>query len=127
MHKYWLIFCAPHVTLLTMDVVHKNNDSVLQGMLQDELERCKQVVSSLREDIAALPKGSLHQRKRNYKGKVAVYHFCKFRKEGKSVYEHVPVKRVALLEMQICDRRKKEDSLKKFNARLRYLKKLLKV
>jgi len=113
--------------VLAMNVVHKNNDSVLQGMLQDELERCEQIVGSLREDIAELPKGSLHQRKRNYKGKVALYHFCKFRKEGKSVYEHVPAKRVALLEKQICDRRKKEDSLKKFNARLRYLKKLLKV
>ena len=110
-----------------MKVVHKNNDIVLQGMLKDELERCEQIVSSLRESIAELPKGSLHQRKRNYKGKVAIYNFCKFRKEGKSVYEHVTAKRVALLENQINDRRKKEASLKKFNVRLRYLKKLLKV
>ena len=121
------MFCAPHAIRLSMNVVHKNNDIVLQGMLQDELERCMQVVSSLRGDIAELPKGSLHQRKRNYKGKVSIYHFCKYRKEGKSVYEHVPARRVVLLEKQICDRRKKEESLKKFNARLRYLKKLLKV
>ena len=113
--------------VLIMNVVHKNNDSVIQGMLQDELERCEQVVSSLREAIVELPKGSLHHRKRIYKGKVAIYNFCKFRKEGKSVYMHVPANRVALLEKQISDRRKKEASMKKFNARVRYLKKLLKV
>ncbi|PLX99285.1 MAG: hypothetical protein C0623_09395 [Desulfuromonas sp.] len=110
-----------------MKVVHKKNDEVLQGMLRDELDRCQKLMDSLRADIAELPKGSIHQRERNYKGKVSVYHYRKFRKAGKSVYEHIPADQLDHLKEQIEARRKKDASLKKFADRSRYLEKLLKV
>jgi hypothetical protein len=110
-----------------MNVVHKNKDRVLQGMLQDELERCQEMMGSLRVAIAELPKGSIHQRQRNYKGKISVYHYRKFREGGKSVYEHVPADQVAHLKNQVQERLKKDASLKKFIERSRYLEKLLKV
>jgi len=43
------------------------------------------------------------------------------------LYRHVSAEQVALIEEQINDRRIKEASLKKFAARAKYLKKLLKV
>jgi len=122
-----LIFYAPRDMFLPMKVVHKNNDEVLQGMLQDELDRCQNLIESLRADIAELPKGSVHQRKRDYKGKISIYHYRKFRKAGKSVYEHIPVDQVDSMKEQIQVRRKKDVSLKKFVARSRYLEKLLRV
>lgn len=122
-----LMFCAPRDMVLSMKVVHKNNDEVLQGMLRDELDRCQKMMDSLRADIAELPKGSVHQRKRNYKGKISVYHYRKFREAGKSVYEHIPADKLDYLKEQIEARRKKDASLKKFVDRSRYLERLLKV
>ncbi len=110
-----------------MSVVHKNNDMVLEGMLRDELSRCENMMASLRNALAEFPKGSLHQRQRNYKGKISTYHYLKFREQGKSAYQHVPEKQVSLFEQQIAERRKKDASLKKYAARAKYLKKLLKV
>jgi len=113
--------------ILNMNVVYKNKDEVLQGMLRDELVRCQNLMESLRADIAELPKGSIHQRKRNYKGKVSIYHYRKFRRAEKSVYEHVPADQVDYLSEQIDVRRKKEALLKKYVDRARYLEKLLRV
>lgn len=110
-----------------MNVVHKKNDVVLEGMLQDELDRCEAMMEALRKAIGDFPKGSLHQRQRNYKGQISIYHYLKFRDHGKSVYQHVQKNRVPLLEQQIEERRKKEASLKKYAARAKYLHKLLKV
>ncbi len=122
-----LKFCTPHGNIFCMSVVHKENDLVLQGMLQDELDRCEEMIASLRKAVEEFPRGSLHQRQRNYKGKVSVYHYRKFRDQGKSVYQHVPAQQVAILEQKIEERRKKEAALKKFSARAKYLRKLLKV
>jgi len=110
-----------------MSVVDKNEDKVLRGMLKDELDRCEELAASLRQAIAELPRGSLHRRQRKYKGKISEYHYRKFRDQGNSVYRHVPAAQLAQLEAQIEERRKKEASLKKFAARAKYLKKLLKV
>lgn len=110
-----------------MNVVHKNRDEVLQGMLRDEMGRCQDLIESLRADIAELPKGSVHQRARNYKGKISIYHFRKYREAGKSVYEHIPANQLDELKEQIQIRRKKDALLKKYVARSRYLEKLLRV
>ena len=107
-----------------MSVVKK--DKVVHGMLQEELERCERLISSLVAAIAELPKGSLHQRKIRHKNKVYSYHFCKFRDGAKSVYKQVPKNQVESLSEQIEARRKKEKNLKALNERVKYLRKLLK-
>jgi hypothetical protein len=108
-----------------MRVVQKK-DNAVRGMLQDELKRCKEMSESLREAIASLPKGSIHQRRVQYKKQVKIYHYLKYRNAGKSVYQHVPRAKVEQLELKISERRRKEEKLKAFEDRIKYLNKLLK-
>ena len=108
-----------------MSVVQKK-DNVVRGMLQDELERCKEMSGSLKEAIASLPKGSLHQRRVQYKKQVKVYNYLKYRDSGKSVYQHIPRDKAEQLELKISERRRKEEKMKAFEGRIKYLNKLLK-
>lgn len=100
-------------------------DLVVHGMLEDELERCERLASSLEASIAMLPKGSLHKREMKLKKKVSSYHYLKFREGSKSVYKHIPGHEVSELEKQINARRKKEKDLKQLKGRIKYLKRLL--
>ena len=106
-----------------MAVVKK--DIVIQGMLQDEMERCERLVASLEVAISEQPKGSLHKRDMKHKEKVSSYHYLKFREGSKSVYKHVPEREIDDLKKRINLRRKKEKELKQFKDRIKYLKKLL--
>jgi len=107
-----------------MSVVKK--DKVVYGMLQDELERCEGLSSSLEEGLSELPKGSLHERKIRSGKKLLVYHYLKFRDGARSVYKHVPQRLVQELASQIEERRKMEENLRQIRSRIKYLNKLLK-
>jgi hypothetical protein len=107
-----------------MSVVQK--DRVVHGMLQDELERCEGLSKSLDAAISHLPKGSLHVRKIPSGKKCLQYYYLKFRDGHKSVYKHVPKGLQPELSAGIEERRKLQGQLHQLNARIRYLRKLLK-
>ena len=107
-----------------MSVVQK--DKVVHGMLQDELERCEGLSSSLEAAISELPKGSLHKRKIPSGKKYRVYNYLKLRDGARSVYKHVPERLVNELAGLIEERRKMEEDLRPIKSRIKYLKKLLK-
>ena len=107
-----------------MSVVQK--DKAVHGMLQDELERCEGLSSSLEAAISELPKGSLHVRKVPSGKKKLAYHYLKFRDGARSVYKHVPERLVGELAGQIGERRKMVENFRQIKSRIKYLKKLLK-
>ncbi len=107
-----------------MGVVQK--DKVVHGMLQDELERCEGLSSSLEAAISQLPKGSIHKRKILFGKKYRAYHYLKLRDGARSVYKHVPERLVQELASQIQERRKMEGNLRQIRSRIKYLNKLLK-
>ena len=115
---------TPHAIKFNMSVVKK--DKVVYGMLQDELERCQGLSSSLVAGIAELPKGSLHVRKIPSGKKYLPYHYLKFRDGARSLYKHVPERLVQELASQIEERRKMEENLRQIRSRIKYLNKLLK-
>lgn len=105
--------------------VVKKKDKVVHGLLEDELKRCENMAASLRDAIEALPKGSLHQRRMDYKGKISVYKYLKYRENGKSVYQHIRRADEAVIEKKVSERQRKEESLKSFRERIQYLHKLM--
>jgi len=71
-----------------------------------------------------LPKGSLHIRKKQYKGKTYSYHYLKYRQGKKSVSRHVPQKELDLLIQKLKDRKRYEKELKSYVVRMKYLEKI---
>jgi|SRR6056297_105024 len=109
-----------------MKVVHENNN-IVAGMLKDELDRCESMVDSLQSAIRCLPKGSLHQRRSPAKKNgERVYHYLKYRDGKKSVYEHIPERKIDELKVNISERKRKEKKIKEYRDRIKYLHKLLK-
>jgi len=107
-----------------MKVVEK--DRLIHGMLQEELERCRSMVISLRKGLSSLPKGSLHVRGKNYKRKKYLYHYLKYREHGKSINKHVPEKEVEGLIQKLQARRNHEKEIKTYMAKMKYLEKISK-
>jgi len=97
-------------------------DQLIEGMLRDELNRCREMVSSLERKLAELPKGSLHVRQ-----KVHSYHYLKFREGGKSISKHIPRDQVEKLLGQLEVRKNHEKEIQGLKKRIRYLEKMLQV
>ncbi|MBI5585624.1 MAG: hypothetical protein HY892_17580 [Deltaproteobacteria bacterium] len=106
-----------------MKVVEK--DKLVEGMLQEELERCRVMISSLEQGMAHLPKGSLHVRKKQYKKKRYRYFYLKYREEGKSVSHHVPAPQLDALKIELDKRRNIGKEIKAYQDRVKYLEKIL--
>jgi hypothetical protein len=105
-----------------MKVVEK--DPHVHGMLREELKRCKDMIISLGNELLNLPKGSLHIRKKHYKGKTYSYHYLKYRQGKKSVGIHVPQKELDPLIQKMKARKRYEKELKFYEARVKYLEKI---
>jgi len=105
-----------------MKVVEK--DKLIQGMLSEELERCRRVLISLRRELSNLPKGSLHTRQKRYKGKKYLYHYLKYRESGKSMNKHIPESEVEDLIQRLRARKNYEKEIKSYTERIRYLEKI---
>ena len=106
-----------------MKVVEK--DKLVDGMLREELERCRGMVSSLEQEISRLPKGSLHVRKKQYKNKRYRYYYLKYREGGKSVSRHVPVPQLDALKKELDKQRDIGKEIKAYRDRIKYLEKIL--
>lgn len=108
-----------------MKVVEKDN--LVHGMLNEEFERCRDMIASIKQSLSKVPKGSLHIREKNYKDKVYAYHYLKYREGDKSISKHVPEKKLEEVNKKLEVRKKYEKELKLYEARSRYLEKMLKV
>ena len=106
-----------------MKVVEK--DQIISGMLRDEYQRCQEMVGDLERVASALPKGSLQQRKKFYKGNEYSYYFQKYRDGVRSISKHVAEKDVEAVKEGVTLRKKYEQQIKGFKSRMAYLKKIL--
>jgi len=107
---------------LGMKVVEK--DRHVHGMLSEELKRCRDMIISLGKELLNLPKGSLHMRKKDYKGKKYSYHYLKYRQGKKSISRHVPQKELEPLIQKLKARKRYEKELKSYVVRMKYLEKI---
>lgn len=106
-----------------MKVVEK--DKLVNGMLHEELARCRGMVSSLEQEIFLLPKGSLHVRKKQYKKKRYRYYYLKYREEGESISRHVPDRQLEVLKKELEKRNNYQKEIIAYKARIKYLEKIL--
>jgi hypothetical protein len=105
-----------------MKVVEK--DRHVYGMLSEELKRCRDMILSLGKELLNLPKGSLHIRKKDYKGKKYSYHYLKYRQGKKSISRHVSQKELESLIQKLKARKRYEKELKSYVVRMKYLEKI---
>jgi len=108
----------------SMKVVEK--DKVISGMLSDELKRCQEMLDSLERSVSELPKGSLSERKKRYKGKVYVYSYLKYRECEKVISKHIPNKEVQEILKKLELRKKYEKELQSYKKKIAYLNKITK-
>lgn len=105
-----------------MKVVEK--DHHVHGMLSEEMKRCRDMIVSLEKELLNFPKGSLHIRKKGYKGKKYSYHYLKYRQGKKSISKHVPQKELETLIQKMKARKRYEKELKSYVVRMKYLEKI---
>ena len=108
-----------------MNVVEKDN--LVHEMLGEELERCRNMSASLVKMLAGLPKGSLHIRYKEYKEKKYAYHYLKYREGRKSHNKHISASELEELSKKLDIRKKYMRELVSYNARIKYLEKILSV
>jgi hypothetical protein len=108
----------------SMKVVEK--DKHIHGMLQEELKRCRDMIISLQKELSNLPAGTIHKRRKQYKGKKYVYHYLKYRQGGMSISKHLPEKEVEKYIQQLQLRNQYEKEKNFYAARVKYLEKISK-
>jgi len=102
------------------------NDKVISGMLDDELKRCQDMLEGLERSVSDLPKGSLNERKKRYKGKIYSYFCLKYRKGEKVISQHIPNNEVQELLKKLEIRKKYEKELQSYKKKISYLNKITK-
>ena len=100
-------------------------DSAVRGLLEEEYRRCQDVLSSLSDKAAHYPNGSLHVRKKAYKGKEYAYHYLVAREQGKVVNRHIPEAELDDLRLQLEQRDKCRKEIQAYRKRIAYLERLL--
>ena len=108
-----------------MKVAEKDN--AVSGLLEEEYRRCRDVLAALSEKAAQYPKGSLHVRKKGYKGKEYAYHYLVTREEGRVVNRHIPEAELPGLQRQLEQRDKCRKEMQAYKKRIAYLEKILKM
>lgn len=106
-----------------MKVVEK--DKLVEGMLREELDRCRAMVASLEQEISSLPKGSLHIRDKQYRKKKYHYYYLKYREGGKNINRHIPVGQLEILKKELEKRSNYQKEIIIYKARIRYLEKII--
>jgi hypothetical protein len=108
---------------MSMKVVEK--DRIISGMLQDELQRCHEMLDSLRKAVSKLPKGVLSLRKKRYKKKVYSYYYLKYREGENVVNKHVSDDKVQKIAKQLEQRKRYMKEIRSYEKKIAYLKKVL--
>lgn len=102
------------------------NDKVISGMLGDELNRCQEMFDNLERSVAGLPKGSLNERKKKYKGRVYSYFYLKYREGEKVISKHISNKEVQEILKKLELRKKYEKEMQSYKKKISYLNKITK-
>ena len=108
-----------------MNVVEKDN--LVHGMLNEEFERCKGMIISLKQSLYDIPKGSIQVRQKKYKDNVYSYHYLKYREGKNSLSLHIPKDNLKELIENLEYRKKIEKEIRLYKDRIKYLEKILKV
>ena len=102
-------------------------DGAVQGMLEEEYRRCRDVLAALMDKVVRYPKGALNLRKRVVHGKSYGYHYLVLRERGKVVNRHVSEKEIPELQVQIRQRDQCRQEILVYKKRIAYLEKLLRI
>jgi len=97
---------------------------ILNGVLNEELERLKKLEKSYAEKIAQLPRGSLI--KKNIKGNI--YYYLNYRKGKKGVFEYIGKlgkKELERMKEKITERRKLEELKRQVKKDIKKLEKMI--
>ena len=106
-----------------MKVVEK--DKVISGMLQDEMNRCLEILNNLEKSLSELPKGVINERAKRYKDKVYSYYYLKYR-EGEKVYnKHISKDKIRELLRKLELRGKYEKEIQAYKKKIAYLNKIM--
>ena len=100
-------------------------DGPIQGLLEEEAKRCRDVMAALTDKLAQLPRGSLNVRKKSYKGKQYLYHYLVAREGAKVINKHIPDTELPELQKSLEQRDKCRREFLIYKKRLAYLDKLL--
>ncbi|MDP3447185.1 MAG: hypothetical protein Q8S22_03890 [Eubacteriales bacterium] len=101
-----------------------NSDSVVYGVLQDELDRNRRMQARYRQEIDQLPKGSLFLRKI----KQHQYYYLNYREQDKVIAKYLGKRddvQIEDIKKLIAERRRYEDLLKKLSREEKMLMKAL--
>lgn len=101
------------------------NDDAVHGMLKDELERCRDALSSLLTQFQQYPKGALNVRRKAYKDKGYLYHYLVYREGQRVVNLHVSKPALNDLKKQLEQRDRCRKEIQVYRQRIAYLEKLL--
>jgi len=98
---------------------------ILNGVLNEELDRLNQLKKNYEKQIAKLPKGSLIRK--NIKGNI--YYYLNYRQEKKKIFKYIgklPGKELENLLDKIEERRKLEKLNKQVKKDIKKLEKMIK-
>lgn len=101
-----------------------SSNSVVFGVLQDELERNRRMQNRYRKEIDQLPKGSLFRRKIGERH----YFYLNYRNEGKVVSKYLgrlDAIHVDDIRKNISERKRYEDLLKKLRDEEKFIEKAI--
>ena len=103
----------------------EEKDRQIQGLLEEEAKRCRDVMAALAVKLAQLPRGSLNLRKKSYKGKQYLYYYLVAREGAKVINKHIPDSELPELQKNLEQRVKCWSEFLLYKKRLAYLDKLL--
>jgi len=103
------------------------NDAVVQGMLQDEHERCRVALGALERKVDGYPKGALNVRVKQVGGRRYSYHYLVSREGGRVVNRHIPKAELPTLQKQLKERDRCREEIRSYKSRIAYLEKLLRI
>lgn len=103
------------------------NDPIVQGMLQDEHERCCVALEALERKVDGYPRGALNVRVKQVGGRSYSYHYMVARESNRVVNRHIPKAELPALKKQIAERDRCREEIRLYKKRIIYLEKLLRI
>jgi hypothetical protein len=102
-------------------------DPIVQGMLQDEHERCCVALEALERKVAGYPRGALNVRVKQVGERSYSYHYLVARDSNRVVNRHIPKAKLPALKKQITERDRCREEIHSYKKRIIYLEKLLRI
>ena len=116
-----------HHELYNSGMKQVEKDSLVRGVLMDELRRSQEMFRLLESETTELPRGTLHVRRKKYKDRSYKYHYLKYWEGGKSVSVHVPRADLERIREGLERRKAYESEIGEYRGRIRYLEKILRI